>query len=185
MKRVGDIVPEIVLRNSHDGSSQYVIYAGLFRLICLNGMIVSDGTVECIRARHSGWRNTADRITDATFEIIDRMPNLGRRVNEWRNIHLDEKLQLEYAECALEILPTALTVDPRTLLEARRDVDMNVDGERDLWRTMNVIQENVTKGGLAGTNANGAVRNTRAIGSLDVDIKFNRALWQLTEEIAG
>lgn len=35
-----DIFPEIVLFNSHDGSASFQISAGLFRMICSNGLIL-------------------------------------------------------------------------------------------------------------------------------------------------
>src|SRR5262249_24374538 len=37
---VGAEVPELVLVNSHDGTSAYKFLAGIFRLICRNGMVV-------------------------------------------------------------------------------------------------------------------------------------------------
>lgn len=39
---VSDVLPEIVLINSHDGSSAYRLLAGMFRLVCSNGLIVAD-----------------------------------------------------------------------------------------------------------------------------------------------
>ncbi len=41
-KEVGDVIPELVLRNAHDGSGSFFESAGLFRLICTNGFIVSE-----------------------------------------------------------------------------------------------------------------------------------------------
>jgi hypothetical protein len=38
--------PEVVLVNSHDKSSAYQLHCGLFRLVCTNGMVVSDGTFQ-------------------------------------------------------------------------------------------------------------------------------------------
>ena len=42
-RQIGDVFPEVVLVNSHNGTSAYHLTAGLFRLVCLNGMVVSDG----------------------------------------------------------------------------------------------------------------------------------------------
>lgn len=35
----GQEVPEIILLNSHDGSSSYQMIPGLFRFVCANGMV--------------------------------------------------------------------------------------------------------------------------------------------------
>ena len=40
--------PEVVLVNSHDKSSAYQLHCGLFRLVCTNGMVVSDGAFQRI-----------------------------------------------------------------------------------------------------------------------------------------
>src|ERR1700751_6461233 len=47
--------PEVVLVNSHDKSSAYQLHCGLFRLVCTNGMVVSDGTFQRISIKHSGF----------------------------------------------------------------------------------------------------------------------------------
>src|SRR5438874_6821787 len=39
---VGDLIPEVVLVNSHDGTSAYKLMAGIFRLVCANGLVVSE-----------------------------------------------------------------------------------------------------------------------------------------------
>jgi hypothetical protein len=41
---VGDVFPEIVLLNSHDRGSAYQMHAGLYRLVCSNGLVVDDST---------------------------------------------------------------------------------------------------------------------------------------------
>jgi hypothetical protein len=41
--------------NSHDKSSAYQLHCGLFRLVCTNGMVVSDGTFQRISIKHSGF----------------------------------------------------------------------------------------------------------------------------------
>jgi hypothetical protein len=38
--------PEVVLVNSHDKSSAYQLHCGLFRLVCTNGLVVSDDTFQ-------------------------------------------------------------------------------------------------------------------------------------------
>ena len=44
---------EIILINSHDGTSSYQMMAGCFRFVCQNGMVTGD-IVEDIRVRHKG-----------------------------------------------------------------------------------------------------------------------------------
>ena len=44
---VNDLYPEINLINSHDGSSKFKMFAGLFRMVCANGLIVSESPAVC------------------------------------------------------------------------------------------------------------------------------------------
>ena len=40
---IGDVRPEIILYNSHDGSSSVRLFAGCFRFICSNGIVAGEG----------------------------------------------------------------------------------------------------------------------------------------------
>ena len=61
------------------------------------------------------------------------------------------------------------------------------DRAPDLWTTFNRVQENVIRGGMRGqsVDANGRrqVRAVRAVTGIDQDVKLNRALWTLAEEM--
>jgi len=59
-----DYFPEIVLINSHDGLSSYRLMAGLYRLVCSNGLIVGSEYGE-VRVKHSG--NIIDNVIGGTF----------------------------------------------------------------------------------------------------------------------
>ena len=80
--------------------------------------------------------------------------------------------------------PEAAPIRPENLLCERRYDDKG----NDLWTSFNVIQENIMKGGIAGSKqgANGRIRRvkTRPVKSIDRDVKLNKALWVLTEEMA-
>ncbi len=55
------------------------------------------------------------------------------------------------------------------------------DYGKDLWSAYQTIQENMLKGGISGRSAKGKRIHTRAIHSIDTDIKLNRALWVMAE----
>ncbi|NPR07051.1 hypothetical protein HC634_22990, partial [Escherichia coli] len=64
---------------------------------------------------------------------------------------------------------TVFTVKPWPIL---------LDHYRSAYQT---IQENMLKGGISGRSARGKRIHTRAIHSIDTDIKLNRALWVMAE----
>ena len=49
----GDEANEIILLNSHDGTSSYQMLAGMFRFVCQNGLVCGD-TVADMRVPHKG-----------------------------------------------------------------------------------------------------------------------------------
>jgi hypothetical protein len=49
----GDTVfPRILLTNSHDGKNAFTFQAGLFRLVCSNGLVIADEQFSSMKIRH-------------------------------------------------------------------------------------------------------------------------------------
>lgn len=68
---------------------------------------------------------------------------------------------------------------PDMLLRSNR----REDEKNDLWTVYQRTQENVIRGGQPGRNAKGGRARTRAINSIDGDLKTNRFLWSLAEKM--
>ena len=58
---------EIVLLNSHDGTSSYQMLAGMFRFVCSNGLVCGD-TVADVRVPHKG--DVAGHAIEGAFEVL-------------------------------------------------------------------------------------------------------------------
>jgi len=178
---VGDSLPEIVLVNSHDGSSSYQLSAGIFRLVCSNGMIVKSHDFGSYTTRHQG--NVIDGVLDATYKIMDDIPMLEARVAEYQSLTLSQYQQKEYCERAIGLRwdkdeNGQYPCDPTQLLRTRRSAD-NGDS---LWLTYQRVQENLIKGGIRPLSHHG--RKTRKVISPLADYKLNRDLWALTDATA-
>lgn len=65
------------------------------------------------------------------------------------------------------------------LLTPRRREDYS----DDLWTVYQRVQENLMKGGLSGRTAQGKSSRTRAVTGIDGDVKLNRALWIMAENM--
>ncbi len=180
LDKVGDTLPELVLLNSHDGSSAYQMHAGLFRLACTNGLMVSDGTFARISVRHSG--DVVGRVIEGAASVVRDVPQLAAHVGEMRSLTLARPEQEAFARSALLLkyeTPEAAPIEAEQLLGTRRTADQT----RDLWTTFNRVQENLIRGGLRGRTANGRRTRTREVKSINEDTRINKALWQLTEEM--
>ena len=176
-----DEVPEVVLINSHDRSSAYRVFSGVFRLVCENGMIVQSADFGSFSIRHSGSRDLFQQVRDATTQIMEGVPTIMNRIADWKEIILPRPRQVEFAREAWHLKPND-SIPPVWLLTARRDEDMTLpDASRDLWTTTNVLQESLMRGGLTGRNERGRRVTTRSVKAVDAEVKINRRLWELAE----
>lgn len=174
---------EIILVNSHDGSSAYQMNAGIFRLICSNGLAVGN---EDIRqsVRHSG--DVKSEVIDCAFRIIDRFDTVAAEIDAMKAVRLEKPLMLAFANAALEARfdTDEKPVTAEQVLRPRRASDQ----ADDAWTVFNRVQENVIKGGLRGQSkdANGRTlrRRTREVAGIDQNNTLNRALWRLAVEVA-
>lgn len=178
---LGGVFPELALVNSHDGTSVYNLLGGMFRLVCLNGMVVADSLIQSLKVQHSG--KVTEKVIEGSYRILENTGKAVDAAKTWAEIELSDDEALAFAQSAHTIRFGAedTTINPVRLLAARRHDDIG----SDLWRTFNRVQENVIRGGLQGLNATGTRRvSSRAIRGIDGDVRLNTALWQLAEKMA-
>lgn len=186
MATVGDTFQEIVLVNAHDGTSSYQLMAGMFRLICSNGMVVgAGGGFDEVRVRHTG--NVVSEVIEGCIQILGQLPEVSAQMQDWRALQLTNGEQAAFASAALAIRydDDKAPVDAAKLLTVRR----SEDSAPTLWNTLNTVQENVIRGGLGYTlrDENGRRKQARCTGEvngIDQSVKLNRGLWVLAQEMA-
>ena len=178
---VSDTANEIILVNSHDGTSSYQMLAGCWRFVCQNGLIVGE-TIEDLRIRHSG-NNILDDVIEGAYRIVDKFEQVDSAKEMMKGIELHPRQQNAFANAALQLRyepEDNIPILGHQLNMARRDEDRGAD----LWRTFNRVQENVMQGGLQGFNRNGGKTTTRKVTGLSATVAINRGLWTLAEEMA-
>lgn len=175
---------ELVLVNSHDAGCAYQLHAGIYRRICSNGLVVSDGGFEALRFRHAGL--TPEVVVTASLRLLEEMPRLGGRIDLFRARMLEPVESASFAEQALRLrYPTDVEppVFPATLLDVRRGEDAG----SDLWHTLNRVQENLIRGGVADGHRDrrGRLRSVRGLRGIDSKVDLNKGLWSLAERFAN
>jgi hypothetical protein len=183
------IYPEIVLTNSHDGLASFNLMAGLFRVICANGLIVADSMFNTMRIRHMGYTDQA--VHEAIEGITDTIPTINNSVRDFQSIELTPDERGIYAAAALEIKYTPEEMAERKdLIKIDRLLSSNrsADSLPTLWNTFNVIQEKFIKGGKFAVKDTGygyqRSRKVRGVNSITENVRLNKALWTLTEKMA-
>ena len=178
---LGELLPEVVLINSHDGSSAYQLSAGLFRLVCMNGLIVADSHIDSIRVRHAG--NIIDNVIEGTFKILEETPKALEHVQTFQQTALSqpEKEIFASAAAALRWNPEETQVSAAELLRPRRSDDVG----DSLWSSFNILQEKIVRGGIRAQNRETHhTARAREIKSVGENVRLNKALWTLAEEMA-
>ncbi|MFA3777287.1 DUF932 domain-containing protein [Yersinia sp. 1652 StPb PI] len=177
LRRIGQItqreVQEIVLLNIHDGSSSYQMLPGMFREICSNGLVCGQSFGE-IRVPHKG--DVVEKVIEGAYEVLGIFDQIEESRESMQSLTLSAEhqhaLTYRYGE---EHHPVT---ESQILMPRRWE-----DKKDDLWTTFQRVQENLTKGGLSGRSATGKRAQTRAINGIDGDIKLNRALWVMAEQL--
>lgn len=170
---------EIVLLNSHDGTSSYQMLAGMFRFVCSNGLVCGD-TVADVRVPHKG--DVAGSVIEGAFEVLSGFERVKESREAMRAITLDEGEAEVFARSALALKYDPTDNKPAPITESQILMPRRFDDRRpDLWSVFNRTQENLTKGGLHGRSANGRRQQTRPVQGIDSDVRLNRALWMLAD----
>lgn len=175
---------DLVMYNSHDRGCAFHLIASIWRKVCGNGLMVSSKLFN-FSHKHIGFDNRA--FIESAYKIAQGAGQIGDQVEHLKAIELSPDERGVFAMSAHRLAypePDEAPIRSEQLLDERRYDDKG----KDLWTTYNVIQENILKGGLRGRkrDANGRMRNstTRAVKSIDRDVRLNKALWVLTEEMA-
>jgi hypothetical protein len=183
----GGVYPEIIIINSHDTGSSYIGELGLYRLICKNGMVANYGTFAKYRGVHMGL--SLENVIAGVFGIMAQFPRVADSVKAMQAHTLDASQRIAFAEQAARLRWNSdkLPIEPTVLLTTRREEDI----DPTVWNVFNTVQENLITGqsirtyGPSFSGYRRVTRSTRAIGSIDADLKINTGLWELASSFAG
>lgn len=171
---------EVIIVNSHDGTSAYQMFAGMLRFVCTNSMIAGERFEE-VRVPHKG--GIQDQIIEGVYTVAEDFPRLIDATETMKDTCLsrDEQQVLAEASLVARYGEEESPVRPDQIIAPRR----REDAGQSLWQTFNVIQENLIRGGLDGRRrtSDGRIRRstTRPINGIDQNVGLNRALWTLAE----
>ncbi|WP_321943814.1 DUF932 domain-containing protein [Paraburkholderia tropica] len=176
----GEDVNEVILLNSHDGSSGFQLLGGVYRFVCQNGMVAGE-TIGEVRVPHRG--NIVQNVINGAFDVLDGFDLIREQKDGMKAVTLDRDEQHAFARSALALRydPTD-TEAPAPITESQLLAPRRFEDRRDdLWTVFQRTQENLTKGGLHGRSRSGRSMSTRPITGIDQNVKLNRALWMLAD----
>jgi hypothetical protein len=174
METVNGSIPEIIVINSHDGSTTLRMECGIYRMVCANGLIIKSSTAYSSRIRHINV--TPEIVMAESMKVIESARESARRTELFMNKIISPVEQKEFAMRAIEM--RGMHVDVEQVLRPRRSEDAG----NDLWRVFNRIQENIMKGGLEGLSESGRRIRTQGLNSMGPVFRTNVNLWAMAEQ---
>ena len=182
-----DIVfPQILVTNSHDGKNSFKFQAGLYRMVCENGLVIADQQFEDYTIRHMGYDFEA--LQGVIKDMISNLDLTVESMNKMRKIELDENQQFEFAKKLLDIRVEG--TDNLYREEQIGDIlvpQRKEDFGDDLWSVFNRVQENIVEGNFKYYNAKtlGTERQARPIKNFKQDMDVNKKLFSAALEYAA
>lgn len=175
----GGYTPQMLWLNSHNGKTPAMMMLGCYRFVCSNGLVIGSSYAQ-EKVRHSG--DLARQVIQRVSDLSKSSTHLFEQIETWSKIDLSAEKRREFAVQAMKLrfAEKSDAYNIEDLIAVRREED----DKGDLWTTFNRLQENATKGGIVGRNANNRQVRSRSIGSIGQDLNFNRDLWKLAESFA-
>ena len=180
----GDTVfPQILMTNSHDGKNSFQFQAGLYRLICENGLVVADEQFEAVKMRHMGY--TFEDLQILLKDMVEKLPLTVESMNKMKAIEMGQEQMIAFAQDALNARFTAkelnrIEIDLQELLNPVRREDRG----NDLWSVFNVVQEKLITGDF-NYRAGGKPRKAREVKNFKQDMVINKKLFNVALEYAS
>ena len=179
LKATADGIPQLLLTNSHDGTSSVVLQLGFFRYVCSNGLIVGNNIIEPVRVRHSG-NDFDDRLIVAINFIVAQAHKLTESIDKLKATKLTNAEILAFQREALQKRLGDVKIESFSMPIHRTE-----DQANDLFTVMNVVQENLIRGGARVILEQDGKRKDKAVrrvNSMIAQTQINTMLWNLAEQ---
>ena len=178
LPKVGDSLIQAIIKNSHNGSKQLTVGAGLYRLVCSNGLTVPTSVASEFTLRHQNINlGEIRRITD---EFAKRLPLLTNSVDKFQSKILSMGEAQDFMNKATMLrwekgsVPALKVENLLTPLRAE-------DEGNSLWKVFNVAQEKLVRGGDQYQTLSGRKGRVRSLQNFESVNKVNTKLWELAE----
>ncbi len=174
----GDTVyPQILLTNSHDGKNSFSFQAGLFRMICENGLVIATKQFENYKIRHMGY--DFETLQDVIKDIISNLDLTVESMNKMKETELTKEQTLDFAK---QLLETRVAGSKNKFGdEAIADIltpQRKQDKGNGLWEVFNRVQENIVEGNFQYLTPGGKLRQARPIKNFRQDMNINAKMYE-------
>ena len=173
------VMPRILMTNSHDGKNAFRFQAGLYRLVCSNGLVIADEEFASLKIRHMGY--DLEELSTVISDIVEKLPLTVECMNKLKATTLSQRAKEQFALEALGLRfdTKNKNFELKEILEPTREEDKG----DDVWSVYNVIQEKLVHG-LINYGVGVKQRKARKIKNFQQDTKLNQELYELALQYA-
>ena len=170
------VFPQILLTNSHDGKNAFTFTAGLFRLICSNGLVIADEKFEDVKMRHMGY--TFEELQELIKSMVNKLPLTVESMNKMKDVNLEEDQVINLAKSLLDIrVKETNNTYSNDAIEDILRIQRKEDRGNGLWEVFNRIQENIISGNFSYITQSGKQRQARIIKNFKQDQDLNKKMF--------
>ena len=184
--------PQILLTNSHDGGNAFTLSAGIFRLVCSNGLVIKTEDYGSARLVHKGY--SFEAVQKLVKEFEETVGEVLDKITEMKKVQLTKEQQIEFAKKAALLRFTAKSYNEDNIADVVNIDDLlNVDRKEDagngLYEVFNRVQESIVQGkylyAASGkvNDADTKTRKARPIKNFKQSIDVNKKLSALAFEL--
>ena len=180
--------PQILLTNSHDGGNAFTLSAGIFRLVCSNGLVIKTEDYGTSRLVHKGY--SFEAVQKLVNEFVETIDETLTRITAMKQVELNKAQQIEFAKQAALLRFTAKSYNEDNIsdivdLDDLLNVERKEDAGNGLWEVYNRVQESLVNGKYNYASngkvnaADAKVRKARPIKNFKQSIDVNKKLSEL------
>ena len=184
--------PQILLTNSHDGGNAFTLSAGIFRLVCSNGLVIKTEDYGSARLVHKGY--SFEAVQELVKQFEETVAEVLDKITEMKKVQLTKDQQIEFAKQAALLRFKSKSYNEDNIekvvnIDDLLNVDRKEDAGNGLYEVFNRVQESLINGkymyaSSGKVNAEGTkIRKGRPIKNFKQNIEVNKKLSELAFEL--
>ena len=178
--------PQILLTNSHDGGNAFTLSAGIFRLVCSNGLVIKTEDYGSARLVHKGYSFEAVQKLVKEFEVT--VAEVLDKITAMKKVQLTKDQQIEFAKQAALLRFKSKSYNEDNIekvvnIDDLLNVERKEDAGNGLYEVFNRVQESLINGKYTYLGTKDKPRKARPIKNFKQNIEVNKKLSELAFEL--
>ena len=174
--------PQLLLTNSHDGGNAFQLSAGIFRLVCSNGLVIKTEDYGTQRLIHKGY--SFEAVQEMVEGFIATIDETMTRITAMKRTQLDKDQMTEFAKQAALLRFTSKSyneenIDKVVYIDELLDATRKEDNGNAVWEVFNRVQERLVGGNYHYKGTKDKPRKARPIKNFQQNFEVNKKLSEL------